>query len=172
MSGNIVELFVDQDGVVADFKKRYAELYQSDAVEDYNDKRPEVKKKHHERFRKIVLDGHFENLDPMPDFEEGIEFLERINIEHKIPVCFLTSTATEEYLNELSRQKRNWLKKHNVRFFPVFVPGKRMKCYYAKPGKILIDDTYSTIVSWEQNFGIGIHHKSWKETIEIISELL
>lgn len=168
----IQEIFVDMDGCVSDFNKRYAELYQSDAIEDYNDKRPEVKKKHQERFRKIVMEGHFETLDPMPDFEEGLEFLEQINIKHKIPVCFLTSTATEEYLNELSRQKRNWLKKNNVPFFPVFVPGKRFKHYYSKPGRVLIDDTLSTIDNWNTMGGTGIHHKSWKETIEILTDLI
>lgn len=160
------------DGVICDFSKRYKELFESDAVEDYNDKRSAVKKKHHERFRQIVADGHFATLDPMPDFQEGLKFLEWINAEHKIPVAFLTSTATEEYLNEISRQKKEWLKNNKVRFFPVFVPGKRMKSYYAKPGRILIDDTYSTIQSWELNSGIGIYYKSWEETINIVKSLL
>lgn len=164
----ISELFIDMDGCISDFHKRYEELYSIEPEVDYNTSNNKKQKLHRECFKRFVDDGNFATLDPMPDFQEGLEFLEWINKEHNIPVCFLTSTATEEYLNEISRQKREWLKKHNVRFNPVFVPGKRMKCYYAKENRILVDDTFSNIESWTLNHGIGIHHKSWKETINII----
>lgn len=169
---SVNELFIDMDGCVSDFHKRYYELFESDALEDYFSSNNKKKKIHHERFAKIVKDGHFATFDPMPDFEEGLEFLEMVNRKYEIPVCFLTSTATEEYLKEISRQKQEWLKKYNIRFNAVFVPGKRMKCYYAKEGRVLVDDTLSNIEDWNLNHGIGIHHKSWKETINIIKTYL
>ena len=168
----ISELFIDMDGCVSDFHKRYEELYSIEPEVDYNTSNNKKQKFHRENFKQFVEDEHFANLDPMPDFQEGLEFLEWINNEHNIPVCFLTSTATEEYLNEISKQKREWLKKHNVKFNAVFVPGKRMKCYYAKENRILVDDTFSNVESWILNHGIGIHHKSWKETINIIKTYL
>jgi hypothetical protein len=168
----IQEIFVDQDGVICDFHKKYKELFNSDAIEDYNDERPDVREIHQKRFASIVEGKLFETLDPMPDFELGLEFLVSIRKKYNIPISILTSTAREEYLKELSEQKKFWLKKHGVPFYPVFVPGKRFKHYYSKSGRILIDDVKSTIENWNSMGGIGIHHKSWKETIEIVLSLL
>ena len=108
----------------------------------------------------------------MSDFKEGLEYLKQIHKNYKIPVCILTSTAKEEYLNELSQQKRFWLKKYNVPFNPVFVPGKRFKHYFSKPRRILIDDTKSNIDNWNSMGGTGIHHISWKKTITKLNSLL
>lgn len=168
----IEELFIDLDGVMADFHKRYHEIFNEDAAIDYNVSNNKKAKKYRKNFHKFIEDKQFATLDPMPDFKEGIEFLEWINIEHKIPVCFLTSTAKEEYLNEISSQKKEWLKNNNIRFHAMFVPGKRFKCYFAKQNRILVDDTRSNVDSWNLHGGVGIHHESWEISINSIKDLL
>ena len=163
----ITEIFVDLDGVLADFYKRFDELYKTPAEIDYpsNTKKKAAFVK---KFHNFIASGQFATLDFMPDSELGLKFLREL---HKtIPVCILTSTAREEYLNEVSRQKRIWLKEHSIEFNPVFVPGKHLKRYYSKPGRVLIDDTESNITEWREMGGIGILHKSWKETIREYKE--
>lgn len=157
----IVEIFVDMDGVLSDFYSRFKSLYKVIPEVDYN---AETKKVYTGQFDKFVKDNHFETLDPMPDLVEGLEFLRKLH--EQIPICILTSTAREEYLNELARQKRSWLRQHSIEFHPVFVPGKHMKCYYSKPNRLLIDDTPSNIEQWINGGGIGILHTSWEQTIK------
>lgn len=164
----IIEIFLDQDGVLSDYKKRYKEIFKADAEEDYFAKDKARKVLHQERFRKFVQSGQFEDLEPMPDLQIGLDFIQSLNI----PTCILTSTATEEYIHTLGNQKRNWLKKHNIPYNVMLVPGKRMKCYYSKPNRLLIDDTLSNIQGWRLGGGYAIHHKSWEETISEIKELL
>lgn len=168
----ISEIFVDQDGVLSDFKKRYVQLFKANPEEDYNSKNKERKKLHHKRFDEFIKKEQFARLDPMPDFSEGIEYLKKIHKDYKIPICILTSVAREEYFNSLGNQKKFWLKHHNVPFFPVLVPGKRFKCLYSKPNRLLIDDTHSNINDWIRHGGIGIYHKNWKETINEINKLI
>lgn len=156
----ITEIFVDMDGVLSDFYTRFKSRYKVIPEVDYN---AETKKVYTGQFHKFVEDKHFETLDPMPDLDLGLEFLRELH--KQIPICILTSTAREEYLNELSRQKRSWLKEYEIEFHPVFVPGKRYKHYYSKPGRVLIDDTASNIEEWQTMGGIGIYHTSWAQTI-------
>ena len=158
----ISEIFVDLDGVLANFHKRFDELYHAKPEIDY----PSNKKKKAEyvkRFHEFIVTGQFAILDPMPDIDLGLDFLRKLH--KQVPICILTSTAREEYLTEVSRQKRIWLKEHGIEFHPVFVPGKRYKHYYSKPGRVLIDDTVSNIDDWRSMGGIGILHKSWEQTI-------
>lgn len=158
----ISEIFVDMDGVLSNFHKKFDELYHAKPEIDYpsnNKKKAEYVK----RFQEFIATGQFANLDPMPDIELALDFLRTVH--KQVPVCILTSTAREEYLDELSRQKRIWLREHDIEFHPVFVPGKRYKYYYSKPGRVLIDDTVSNIEEWRSMGGIGILHKSWQQTI-------
>jgi hypothetical protein len=164
----IIEIAVDMDGVLSDFRKKYREIFKTDPEEDYNTTDETRKVAHQHRFHKFIEDGHFEYLEPMPDLQLGLEFLSSLDI----PIYILTSVAREEYMRSLSSQKRKWLKQYNIQYNPVFVPGKRIKCYYAKPNKVLIDDTKSNIDDWNSNSGIGIHHKSWEQSINTLKEYL
>lgn len=157
------QIAIDMDGVLCDFRGRFEQLYHNEPEVDFisNNKRNKTYRKN---FHDFVINKHFSTLDPMPDLHEGLDYLKTLNVH----MWILSSTAKEEYLNELSNQKRLWLRNNNIPYNSVFVPGKRMKCYYAKPDRILIDDTLSNVEQWIENGGIGIHHSSWKETIKSI----
>ena len=158
-----MRIYVDMDGVLCDFKKRFHELYGSDPELDY----PKIKNSYYNNFEQIVEGGHFANLDPMPDLQEGLDFLNSLPFDtHQIFI--LTSTAREKYFEQLAIGKSTWLIDHDINYVPIFVPGKRFKKVYAKKGDILIDDTYSNIESWIENGGIGIWHHSWESTINSI----
>lgn len=166
----VKEVYIDLDGVLANFSKRFNELYHEDALIDFPTESNNAKKRRYkEEFRQFVEGNNFATLEPMPDFHVAVAFINKIS--NKIPTYILSSTATEEYLHELTRQKKEWLKKYDINLYPIFVPGKKIKPFYSKPGRILIDDTFSTIEKWNAMGGKGIHHKNWKETIKAFNNI-
>jgi hypothetical protein len=65
-------------------------------------------------------------------------------------------------------QKKIWLDTYNITFKQNFVPGKKLKKNFATPTSILIDDTESNIDDWIGAGGIGILHKDWGTTLQIL----
>lgn len=166
----VKEVYIDLDGVLANFSKRFNELYHEDALIDFPTESNNAKKRRYkEEFRQFVEGNNFATLEPMPDFHVAIPFINKIS--NKIPTYILSSTATEEYLHELTRQKKEWLKKYDINLYPIFVPGSRLKQLYSKEGRVIIDDKYKTILEWNAMGGMGIFHKTWKETIKAFNNI-
>jgi hypothetical protein len=152
---SIVKIYVDLDGVLCDFEKRYTELYGhiSDQVR---------RTTFRSNFSDFIATNQFATLEPMPDFHELKAYLDYTDIPKQI----LSSTAYQEVFDTISEQKKQWLTNHNVNWpNPLFVPGKKFKYQFASPKAIIIDDTLSVIEDWRNAGGIAIHHKSAKSTI-------
>lgn len=155
-------IFLDMDGVIADFTKRYRELYKMN---------PEDARTHREFdsfFQKFISDGEFENLDLMPGAMELIQFLRNADP----PTVILSSTANEKNYDAISKQKTVWLKKHDIDFQRKFVPGKRHKYKSARPDTIIIDDTESVITDWRNAGGVAIWHKNTETTLAELKFIL
>ena len=152
-------IYLDMDGVIADFTKRYKELYHMMPRE------AEKKKEFNKFFDEFIATKQFETLDLMPGAEVGLEFLRK---HLTVPTQILSSTANQERYDEISKQKLIWLNTHNVTFTPQFVPGKKHKWKFARPDTIIIDDTESVIDDWRKAGGIGILHKDWTNTLGIL----
>jgi len=146
------------DGVIADFVKRYKELYGMEPRE------AEKNHKFDKFFDQFIMDNGFADLDLMPGAMDGITFLRKA----QVPTQILSSTANEKRYEEISKQKMIWLQKHGITFNPIFVPGKRLKQHHAAPDRIIIDDTPSVIDQWNAAGGIGILHKNWPDTLAIL----
>ena len=153
-------IYLDMDGVIADFVKRYKEQYHIEPRE------AEKKKEFNKFFDEFIATKQFETLELMPGAMDGLTFLRKQLV---VPTQILSSTANEARYDEISRQKLIWLNTHNVTFTPNFVPGKKHKWKFAAPDKIIIDDTESVINDWKEAGGIGILHKDWDTTIQILS---
>jgi len=151
-------IYLDMDGVIADFVKRYKELYQMEPRE------AEKKKEFNKFFDEFIATNQFATLDVMPGAMDAIAILRKLNV----PTQILSSTANEERYDDISKQKMVWLQTHGITFNPIFVPGKRHKYKYAAPDKIIIDDTESVIDDWRKAGGIGILHKDWITTMAIL----
>lgn len=154
----ISQIYLDMDGVIADFNKRYKELYRMEPRE------AEKKKEFHKFFDEFIATGQFSTLDLMPDAMLGIEYLRKA----PVPTQILSSTASPERYDAIAKQKLIWLQTHGITFNPIFVPGKRHKYKYATPDSIIIDDTESVIDDWRKAGGIGILHKNWVTTLAIL----
>lgn len=151
-------IYVDMDGVIADFRKRYIELYHADPMDSHKHKKMRA------NWNKFVESGEFANLDLMPDAKIGINYLNGLDI----PIKILSSTANQKQYDNISKDKLSWLKQHKIKWEPHFVPGKKFKKDYAKKGYVLIDDTKITIEEWDDEGGIGIYHTDWITTISIL----
>lgn len=159
----ITKIYVDMDGVLSDFRKRFVELYKECPEVDYPSKNKQ-KTAYRSRFDDFVTNGQFATLEPMPDFEKGASFLESIEVDYAITI--LSSTARELYLEEVSKQKEKWLMDWEVSYPAIFVPGKKLKQEYACTSGLLIDDTIANVDQWREKGGKAILHKSWQQTIE------
>ena len=159
-SDSITMIYVDMDGVIANFNKRYIDKFGVTPEETRH------KKSFSENFKKFIDDREFANLELMPDAQLLFSFL---NSRSNIPKEILSSTAREDSHVAISEQKHEWLKKHNINYKDNFVPRKSLKAQYATPTSILIDDTISVIDAWDKAGGIGILHKNAVSTLAILS---
>lgn len=166
----VKELFVDMDGVLCAFEKRFTQLFHEPSQVNYPESNNAKAKRYKKEFKEFIEGNNFATLEPMPDFHQAVLFLNRV--VKKTHVYILSSTANEEYLPEISRQKKEWLKKYDINFPSIFVPGKRLKQIYSGKNRVLIDDTYSTIQQWNYRGGCGIYHTNWKESIKEFNNLI
>jgi hypothetical protein len=158
----ITKIYLDMDGVIADFGKRYKELYKIYPHE------ADKKKQFYSHFDDFIKTKQFSTLDYMPDALVLLENLKTCGV----PVEILSSTAREETYKEISYQKDVWLTIRNIKYPRNFVPGKKHKYKYATPDSIIIDDTKSVIDDWNKAGGVAIHHKDALSTISILDALL
>ena len=150
----VSKIYVDMDGVLCDFEKRYKELYGD--IKD-RDRRSTFRP----NFSNFIETGQFATLEPMSDFLTLKVFLDSIDVTKEI----LSSTAYEETYDTISNQKMNWLNQYGVTWKPNFVPGKRHKYKYATPDALIIDDTLSVIQDWHKAGGFAIWHNNALSTI-------
>lgn len=150
-------VYLDMDGVLCNFEKRYEELYgkHSEAVFDVN-------------WPDFVERKEFTKLEWMTGARILLDFVESypVNIE------ILSSTGGEKFYDDIKQQKIEWLRKHDILYPANIVPGKKYKTAYASPETVLIDDTPSIIEKFNEAEGIGILHENISKTIEILMKVL
>lgn len=146
------------DGVIADFNKRYKELYKIEPKE------ADTYKTFDKFFTMFIADKQFAKLDLMPDAMELINYLRSL----PIPTEILSSTSSEKRDAEVREQKIDWLNKHNIEFPVNLVPGKRFKRTFSNVNSLLIDDTSQNIDQWRVEGGVGILHTDTLTTIGIL----
>jgi len=159
----INKIYLDMDGVLADFNKRYKELFGTGAAgEDRN------RKNFSRNWKEFIRTEQFATLDRFPGSSELIEFVSIMPVRLEI----LSSTGGIPFHSEVSEQKSLWLKNQGIEFTANFVPGRKVKKYYAFSGNVLIDDTPDVIESFNEAGGIAILHKDVNETISKLKELI
>lgn len=153
---DIQMIFLDMDGVIANFRERY--------VQEFGEDPDKVKNVRH--WVEFVNRNCFEDLDYMRGAKQGIKFLKKSNVHVKI----LSSTGGKHKPRdvEVARQKQKWLDDHEIEWPAIFVPGKHNKVKYAEKGAIIIDDDEQTIEEWNNAGGIGILHTDWETTVTIL----
>jgi len=150
---HVPEIYVDMDGVLADFFGEWAKL---DGVDHYKDiDNPEAK-------LALVREhpNYWINLPVLPNAGKLMGFIKK-NFGH-YNICSSPLAGDPQ----CEPQKRLWVKKHLAGFPPDHVIITENKAAYATQAdgspNILIDDFGKNIAAWNNAGGIGIKHKDHK----------
>jgi hypothetical protein len=154
----MITLYLDMDGVLANFNKAFATIKsgEEDRV----------------RFRKAVMEYNiFEDLEFMPDAQELLNHVSRLN---GIKIEILTSMGTfdQQQGSAAKYQKMKWLNEKNIPYPANFVRTKTEKAQYATENSILIDDSIGCISPFIRKGGHGILHTNSSETISILDSTI
>lgn len=145
----ITDLYLDLDGVFADFEKGVEKLL--------GRKMAHIHKR--DMWKAIARDhSFFENLDMLHDAQELWDYVSKINVNQQV----LTGLPT---VNDGAGQKRRWVAKKLCDKIKVHVVASKDKRLHSGLGKVLIDDRQDMITPWVEAGGIGILHRSTVETI-------
>lgn len=152
-------IYLDMDGVVADFDKKFLERFgiYPRTLDAKNHKLFE------EHWKIVIEERMFAHLDKFPGCDELLDFCRSVP---DVSVCMLTSTSRIECHKQLQEQKLEWLDKQGIEFPAILVPGKRYKKYYADHYSILVDDTVKNVEQFIDHDGYGIVHESAAVTIK------
>ena len=151
-------VFVDSDGVCADFETAYEDFFQHrhDSVADA------------EMWKNINAHGQFfANLPLIPG---TLDFIRDVRVTHDVVI--LTACPKSDY-QRAALQKKEYFKKvdPDLIVLPV-LGGKNKYLFMQKPGDVLIDDFEKNIEPWNAAGGFGIVHKNWVDTAAILKGYL
>lgn len=151
-----MKLFVDMDGVAADFDAHH---------EHHFGERP-CKLRDNVNWSAIrAAKDFYLDIPPMADFFDLWSY-----VKDKNPT-FLTGIPNKEQVPEAEWNKRAWIARMVGRHVPVIACRSKEKCLHARPGDILIDDWTKYKHLWEAQGGIFIVHTSAASTIAQLKAL-
>lgn len=143
-------LYIDLDGVMADFDKYFLQEF---GVESQKLDDPTLWK---------WINGHGNFFRNLPVCEGALEFFR--SVEHLNPTI-LTACPKTNYATA-AVQKRQWVYEHlskDVTVIPML--GGKNKCLFMHaPGDVLIDDFEKNCIPWTEHGGYAILHKDFKTT--------
>lgn len=157
----ISKIFIDMDGVLADFDKKKEELKKIHPKMSLND---------NEFWKGIQsVDHFFLHLEPMPDMSELMSYLQSLDI----PLAILTALPRTTSMPTAKQDKKTWIGRE-VSFDIEFNASRsaKLKQKWAREGHVLIDDKASNIDEWRNAGGIGIFHVDAKTTISKLKQHL
>jgi 5'(3')-deoxyribonucleotidase len=161
------KIFLDMDGVVADFDTFAEELLKrkigwGDTTQDLTDE---------EWVRLASVDRLYYQLPLMPDATKLVAYVKSLSTRFQIG--FLTAIPRRTTIPSAQADKQAWVDK--------YFPGMRMdigpfshdKHKWCSPGDILVDDRPSNIREWNAVGGIAIYHTGdVNATIKRLNEVI
>lgn len=146
-------VYLDMDGVLADFNGRYKEIFGKDSdANSAND--PNV--------GKLVGTDFFATLDKLPDADKLVAACVYLFGGYSICSSPLRGDGENSAVN-----KKLWIKQHlTPQPDQIIITGK--KDSYAKGKNILIDDRPKNINAWRDRGGIGILYNAYTDSLDTV----
>jgi 5'(3')-deoxyribonucleotidase len=143
-------IYLDMDGVVADFNKFASDLLGREVSWEGKDLNEE------EWLRLAQIRDLYYRL---PLIEESTKLVGTAkSLSTRFKVEFLTAVPRITTMPTAAEDKRRWLDEYYPGFKVNFGPFSRDKYKWARPGDILVDDKRSNISEWFEAGGVGILH--------------
>lgn len=163
----IKKIYLDMDGVIADFESRFVSLYGEEAF--YNDR---SRKNFSTNWTDFVTSEQFKTLDWFPGGKELINYLNLLKEKYGIETEILSSSGGPKYHKLVKEQKIAWLESRGIDYKPNIVPGKSLKAQYATEDSVLIDDTPVVLEKFGDAGGKVILHTNFEETVNKLKTLV
>lgn len=149
-------VYLDLDGVMADFDAHFPALFGVDHKSMLDDD------------MWSTINGHPSYFRDMPPCPGAKEFYR--SIEWLTPII-LTACPKSNYPH-VARQKREWVREHlstTCQVLPV-MGGSSKPLFMQSPGDILIDDFERNTKAWQLEGGFAILHKDFKTTTKALED--
>ena len=162
-------VYVDMDGVLANFHGYFKHLFGWDLPKGDSDKKPELDKQMWDSINKYGKAKFFEELPWIDGSKAMWSFITDNFVNVKI-CSALGKTDLEDGLTK--KGKLVWLKHHLPDLKDadiILVVNKHQKKRYSRPGDIIIDDTPLVIEEWDSKGGHGILFKSAGDVVNQLS---
>ena len=141
-------LFLDLDGVMADFDEGYS-LKFGRCPREHNDVDWDALSK---------VDGFYLDLPPMPDYA-----LLWNAVKRNKPTIL---SGIPKSIPEAAAHKRAWVDKYLGSEVPLITCWAKDKWRYCNPGDVIVDDYERYKASWELAGGIWVTHVSAESSLE------
>ena len=159
---NIRQIFLDQDGVLADFESGLTKAL------GYKVNLKDKKDVYDQEKRKLTAQRLFRNLKPLPDAWKLVDYCMNSGIHTEI----LTAAGTVNRTLVI-KDKIDWIRRY-INPYWIIIPTFKgsQKAAFAHKKAVLIDDRQRNIDAWVEAGGIGILHKTADDTIEQLDEII
>lgn len=157
-------IYLDMDGVLADFEGKCVELVGPEWVKEINqpgwgalNQFPDL----------------YSLLDPMSDALELYKgCVELIGDKNRVQCLTALPNRARDFFPNAAKHKIDWVHNHIDPSLRVhFGPFAKDKQYHVKHAHdVLIDDMYINIKQWRAAGGIGVEHKNAKDTLQQLSD--
>lgn len=157
-----MKIYLDMDGVLTDFEKKYEELFGVRPVEVKH------RTKHFwENWETFVQNGSFTKLEKHKGADKLLDYVATLGV----PVEILSSSGGDTFHEYVTTQKIAWLMNNGITYKANIVAGGSKKAAYAKPWHILVDDTEHVVEKYRKAGGTAILHHDVDVTIRELSRL-
>jgi 5'(3')-deoxyribonucleotidase len=147
------EIFVDMDGVLCDFNKRFHSFFNTRNTDDIPKWYLKVQD---------IGEKYWSEMEWMKDGKRLWSYIKKYN------PSILSSPIRHKSCDD---GKRTWVKNNLKLHNPERVHIEFDKSKFANENRILIDDTPKKIDGWVKNGGIGILHTSANNTINTLKKM-
>lgn len=148
-------LYLDMDGVQADFFGAWANRHKVDHWKAVKDKEIEIDKLAHSSGEQVY--DFFRNLEPLSSGKQIIDWLRQNNI----PYTVLSAPLRGPHSKDSIRAKKDWLDVHHpgTSQDAIFTSEKYMHAMDGGRSNVLVDDYGPYIQKWVDAGGIGVKHE-------------